>query len=74
MAKFPHETQRCPPARERFFHLGVDGADDRFSTLLLAGCEAVGQNALQHEIGCDKAACILHKLPCQTAEFLEEIW
>ena len=42
MAKFPHETQRCPPARERFFHLGVDGADDRFSTLLLVLSLAAG--------------------------------
>ena len=57
-----------------FFHLGINGADDLFSALLVAGCQAARQNALLHDVGCDKAACVLHKLLCQTEEFVDEIW
>ena len=59
---------------QTFFHLGFNDVDDMFSTLLVARCEAACQHALQHHVGCDIAAGILHKLLCQTAEFLDELW
>ena len=58
MAKLSHETLRCLPADERFFHPDFDGVDDLFSALLVAGCKAARQNALQHDVGCDEAAYI----------------
>ena len=39
---------------QTFFHLGFNGVDDMFSTLLVGRCEAAGQHA-----------SILHKLLCQ---------
>ena len=60
MAKLSYETLGCRPAGERFFHLGINGADDLFSALLVAGCQAARQNALQHDVGCYKAALVLH--------------
>ena len=54
--------------------LGFDGLDDLFSALLVAGCEAAPQHALQHDVGCDKAACVIHKLLCQSEEFVDKLW
>ena len=58
MAKLSHETLRCLPADDSFFHLGFNGGDDLFSALLVAGCKAARQSALQHDVGCDEAAYI----------------
>ena len=65
VAKLLHETVRCLPALERVFHLDFNGIDHLCSALLVAGCKTARQNALQHDVGCDEAVCVIHKLLCQ---------
>jgi len=74
VAKLSYETFGCRPAGECFFHLGINGVDDLSSALLVAGCQAASQNALQHDVGCYKAAFVLPKLFYHIEEFVDELW
>ena len=58
VANLSQTTCRCLSAGVRFFHLDFNGVDDLFSALLVAGCKAARQNALQHDVGCDEAVYI----------------
>ena len=74
MAKLFYETSDCRARGECFVHLGINGVDDLFSALLVAGCAAAGEHALQHDVGCDKAGCVIDKPLCQAEEPLDELW
>ena len=74
LAKLSYATSDCRPTAEKFVHLGVNGFGDLCSGQLVAGCEAVIKNSVEHNVGCYKAALVLPKLFYHSEELVDELW